>query len=244
MALLHVEELSSGEENVQKVAKSKWDDEDAGSSDDAPDAWDASSDSEDEKTTSVPAPQPKKKKTLGERIAERQAERDAKKAEAMQAAEDELDEDPASRKLRERQMQLESDRQAAEDLFAGITIKDTQNKDTLLTLNPKTQDEFDEFQKALVEQIQKPKNSRLYVAFLEKLIRELALPLKDSEVRKISSTLTALASEKQKAARDLAKGKKKSNKKATLGGVQKADAFDTAEYSRGVNNFDDFDDFM
>ncbi|KAJ1777055.1 Translation initiation factor 3 subunit J component, partial [Coemansia sp. RSA 2523] len=145
-------------------------------------------------------------------------------------------------KLRQRQLEIDSDRQAAEDLFAGITIKDAQAKD-VLTHTPKTQDEFDEFQKALVEQIEKAKSSRLYFSFLEKLVRELALPLKDSEVRTISSALNALASEKQKASRDLAKGKKK-NKKATLGGVQKTAEVDMTDYSRGYDKFDDFDDFM
>ncbi|KAJ2836326.1 Translation initiation factor 3 subunit J component [Coemansia erecta] len=221
------EDQESGDEIVQNVVKSKWDDEDADGSDEAPEAWDASSDSEAEAGVSVPAPQPKKKKTVAERIAEKQAEREAKKAEIAVADSDDSDEDAVAKKLRQRQLEIDSDRQAAEDLFAGITIKDAQAKD-VLTHTPKTQDEFDEFQKAL---------------FLEKLVRELALPLKDSEVRTISSALNALASEKQKASRDLAKGKKK-NKKATLGGVQKTAEVDMADYSRGYDKFDDFDDFM
>ncbi|KAJ2313098.1 Translation initiation factor 3 subunit J component [Coemansia sp. RSA 2611] len=234
------EQLDSEEEAVQKVAKSKWGDEDADSAGEAPDDWDASSsESESEKKVGVPAPKPKTKKSLSERIAERQAEREAKKAEARAAAEDSDEDDAQSRKQRERQMQLESDRQIAEDLFSGLTIKDTQVQDTLTTLNPKTQEDFDEFQRALVERIQKAQSSRLYFSFLEKLVRELALPLKDSEIRKISSTLTAVASEKQKATRDQTKGKKK-NKKTTLAGAPAKGQMDMTDYSR----YDDFDDFM
>ncbi|KAJ2715846.1 Translation initiation factor 3 subunit J component, partial [Coemansia spiralis] len=103
-----------------------------------------------------------------------------------------------------------------------------------------TQEEFDTFAKALVERIQKSQSRRLYSAFLEKLIHDLALPLKDVDVRKIASSLTALASEKQKAAKEALKVGKKKNKKVTLGGTAKGQ-MEAAEYSRG---YDDFDDFM
>jgi hypothetical protein len=45
--------------------------------------------------------------------------------------------------------------------------------------------------------------------FIEHLARELAMPLKDVEVRKVASGLTTLANEKQKEQRDKASGKKK-----------------------------------
>lgn len=77
--------------------------------------------------------------------------------------------------------------------------------------------------------------------FLENLVRELCLPMKDVDVRKISSTLTALANEKQRQQREAAKPKKKGKEKPTLQGNQKtAGRPDTAAY----DNFDDFDDFM
>ncbi|KAJ1873506.1 Nonsense-mediated mRNA decay protein 5 [Coemansia sp. RSA 990] len=233
------QELDS-EKALQKVAKSKWEDEEE--SDSAPDEWDASS-SEEESKPSVPAPQPKKK-SMGERIAERQAERQAKKAAALEAleADSDSDQDGLTRKQRERQMQLESDRLVAEDLFAGLTIKDEGINSTLTTLVPKNQEEFNELQKALVERIEKSKSHRLYGSFLEKLVRELALSLKDSEVRKISSTLTALASEKQKAAKEALKGKKKNKKATVVTGAAKSQ-IDMNDYTR-EDDFDDFDDFM
>ncbi|KAJ1951936.1 Translation initiation factor 3 subunit J component [Linderina pennispora] len=232
---------------VVKVPKKKWDDEEEDSDSSAPDNWDNSSDeseSEDEdkpKQTAVPAPKPKTKKSLSERIAERQAEREAKKKELLGSDDSEVDEeDIVSRKLQARRAQVASDLQNTEDLFAGLTVKDTQVADVLNTINPKTQAEFDEFRKALVERIQKTQSQRLYVSFLEGLIRELALPLKDVEVRKFSSVLTTLANEKQRAARDAAKGKKKGGKKAVVTAPPK-EQLDMNDYSR---DFDDFDDFM
>ncbi|KAI8325448.1 translation initiation factor eIF3 subunit [Martensiomyces pterosporus] len=234
---------------VVAVPKKKWDDEEEDSDSSIPDNWDESEseESEEEKDAKQPLPvpesKPKVKKNLAERIAERQAEREAKKAEHHADAGDddsEVDEeDIVSRKLRARQLQVESDLQNTEELFAGLTVKDTQINNALASLNPKTVAEFDEFQKALVERIQKSQTQRFYGQFLEKFIRELADPLKDVDIRKISSMLTTLANEKQRAARDAIKGKKKS-KKAVVKAPPK-DQMDMTDYSRG---YDDFDDFM
>ncbi|KAJ1945861.1 Translation initiation factor 3 subunit J component [Linderina macrospora] len=234
---------------VVKVPKKKWGDEDEDSDSSAPDNWDNSSDeseSEDDddkpKQAAVPAPKPKVKKSLSERIAERQVEREARKKELLGDDDDsEVDEeDIVSKKMQVRRAQVESDLQNTEDLFSGLTVKDTKVADVLSTINPKNQAEFDEFRKALVERIQKTQSHRMYVGFLESLIRDLALPLKDVDVRKFSSVLTTLANEKQRAARDAAKGKKKGGKKAVVKAPPK-EQLDMNDYSR---NFDDFDDFM
>ncbi|ORX71479.1 translation initiation factor eIF3 subunit [Linderina pennispora] len=213
---------------VVKVPKKKWDDEEEDSDSSAPDNWDNSSDESE---------------SGGRRQvqADSGAEREAKKKELLGSDDSEVDEeDIVSRKLQARRAQVASDLQNTEDLFAGLTVKDTQVADVLNTINPKTQAEFDEFRKALVERIQKTQSQRLYVSFLEGLIRELALPLKDVEVRKFSSVLTTLANEKQRAARDAAKGKKKGGKKAVVTAPPK-EQLDMNDYSR---DFDDFDDFM
>ena len=44
---------------------------------------------------------------------------------------------------------------------------------------------------------------------METLVKEVAMPLRDVEVRKAASVLTTLANEKQKEARDKTSGKKK-----------------------------------
>jgi len=66
--------------------------------------------------------------------------------------------------------------------------------------------------------IERHQNKPLYHLFAEQLARDLAAPLKDVEVRKMASTLTTLANEKQKEARDKASGKKKPKAKPVLGG--------------------------
>ncbi|KAJ2464933.1 Nonsense-mediated mRNA decay protein 5 [Coemansia sp. RSA 2322] len=229
------------------VPKKKWDDEENDSDSSIPDDWDAS-DSEESETEGTSAEakgdaatdtKPAKKKSLAERIAERQAERESKKA----AGGDGLDFDDIgpSRKQREVQMQLESDMKNADDLFAGLTVKDVKIKDALTGLNPKTEAEFDELQAALVERIQKCQSHRLYSQFLEKLMRDLALPLKDVDVRKFASVLTTLANEKQRNARDATKKKKSTSKKAAVVTSAPKDKVDMNDYS---NDVDDYDDFM
>ncbi|KAJ2809268.1 Translation initiation factor 3 subunit J component [Coemansia guatemalensis] len=227
------------------VAQSKWGDEDNDSSGSAVDNWDDMDSEEESSSDEKPvaaAPKPKKE-PISVRIAKKQAEREAKRAEAKLAAGEDSDvdeEDLVSRKLRERQRQIESDQDAINDLFTGMSVKDAKNGDVLTQLVPKTQPEFDELQAALVSRIQKVQGHRLYFGFLEKLIRELAVPLGDADVRRLSSTLTALASEKQRAAREAVKGKKK-NKKAVLATGPPKTQVDMTDYSR---DFDDFDDFM
>ncbi|PIA18927.1 translation initiation factor eIF3 subunit [Coemansia reversa NRRL 1564] len=226
------------------AAQNKWGDEDNDSSGSAVDNWD-DMDSEEESSSDekpvAPAPAPKKE-PISVRIAKKQAEREAKLAEAKLAAgeDSEVDEeDLVSRKLRERQRQIESDQDAINDLFTGMSVKDVKNGDVLTQLVPKTQSEFDELQTALVSRIQKAQGHRLYFGFLEKLIRDLAVPLGDADVRRLSSTLTALASEKQRAAKEAVKGKKK-NKKAVLATGTPKTQVDMTDYSRDYNDFDDF----
>ncbi len=76
--------------------------------------------------------------------------------------------------------------------------------------------------------IKRHQNKPLYPAFVEHHARELAMPLKDVEVRKAASGLTTLANEKQKEARDKASGKKKpkSTMKPALGSSKVAGRWD------------------
>ena len=62
----------------------------------------------------------------------------------------------------------------------------------------------------IIEYIIKRHQSKpLYPSFVEHFVRELAMPLRDVEVRKAASGLTTLANEKQKEQRDKTSGKKK-----------------------------------
>jgi translation initiation factor 3 subunit J len=56
----------------------------------------------------------------------------------------------------------------------------------------------------------------MYVNFINEFIRELCLPLKDADVRKVANTLSTLANEKQKQIREKEKPKKKGTIKLNL----------------------------
>jgi translation initiation factor 3 subunit J len=107
-------------------------------------------------------------------------------------------------------------------------------------MKPITKDQFEAYQKRLLETITAHQKAGQYKLFVENLIRELCLSMKDLEVRKIASTLTALANEKQRQQREASKPKKKGKEKPSLQGTTQKTVVDTASY----DNFDDFDDFM
>ncbi|KAK7206500.1 eukaryotic translation initiation factor 3 subunit J [Myxozyma melibiosi] len=102
--------------------KSKWDDEED-SDEPILDSWDAdSSDEEGGSKASVPAPQPKKKIPLSQKIAEREA---AKKAELEEKRKQLLEaETPDQRRARLRQIEIEADLDNAADLFGDVSIDD------------------------------------------------------------------------------------------------------------------------
>lgn len=82
--------------------------------------------------------------------------------------------------------------------------------ENLFSYNCKTKEDFQDFTKLLIDAVIKRQEKKpLYPFFVEHIARELAIPLKDSEVRKVASSLSTLANEKQKEARDAASGKKK-----------------------------------
>ncbi|GJJ73811.1 translation initiation factor 3 subunit J [Entomortierella parvispora] len=229
-------------------AKKQWDDEDV-EEDDIKEDWDASSESESEEEK-APAVKPPPKKTLAQKIAERAEEAERRKQAALEKValipENETEEEKFERRQREKNAIIESDLANAADLFSGVKISDTgvvTAASSLETMKPKTKDQFNEFTNELVALIQKHEKQGLYASFLEGLFRELAQGVRDVDVRKYASTLTTLANEKQKAAKEALKTKKKGSAKPSLGAATKvATSVDTRDYSNDYN--DDFDDFM
>jgi translation initiation factor 3 subunit J len=160
------------------------------------------------------------------------AEKEAQKAARAAAGDDDIyDEDdvldPREKARRDRERELKADLANAIDLLSGTSVNGGDGKselDKLVSANPKTKEEFQEYSKNLVELlIKKHQHKPLYASFVEMHVRELAQPLKDVEVRKAASGLTTLANEKQREARDKASGKKKPKtaNKPTLGSVKK-----------------------
>jgi len=92
---------------------------------------------------------------------------------------------------------------------------------SVLNATPKTKEEFDILSRQIFDLvIKRHQDKPLYAAFVEAHAKELASPLKDVDVRKVASGLTALANEKQREAKDKTSGKKKKAPKPVLGSTK------------------------
>lgn len=213
--------------------------------------WEASSEEEE----AAPAPvsnaaPPKKKGNIKAKLAEKEA---AKRAAAENGGGDDLyDEDavldPREKARLDRERELKSDLDNAASLLGSAGSKaNAQAPATLLDMNPKTKDEFEDFSQQIMELlIRKHENKPLFATFVEGHVRQLAASLRDVDVRKAASALTTLANEKQKEQRDKTSGKKKGVTKAAkpiLGGAKTAARVDTSRYEEALDDFGP-DDFM
>lgn len=110
---------------------------------------------------------------------------------------------------------------------------------------PAVREEFDELAKAVVKSFARFEKHGLYVQFVESLSRELAMTLNDPlDVKKVASTLTALANEKQKMIKEKESKKKKAPVKKTLN--RSEDIYDDVALEGGGEGgaYDDEFDFM
>jgi len=229
------------------AAKKKWADEDEDDDKDVASDWE---ESEEEKPPPKPAAQPhappaKKKMSIKQKLEQKAVEKQARLANGDDSDDTEDDLlDPAVKKRLERERELEADMKNATELLQGSSIASSSNDlNDLLTANPKTKEQFADLSRQIIEVIMKRlQNKPLYPAFIEHHIRELAQPLKDVDVRKTASVLTALANEKQKEQRE--GGKKKKTAKPALAAVKSGKA-DTKIYEEALDDFgNDPDDFM
>ncbi|KAJ1658914.1 Translation initiation factor 3 subunit J component [Dispira simplex] len=234
-------------ESVVLSTKKKWDDEDVDDNQ-IKESWEDSEDETSESDSESAQRSPpaksddtvtkpgKKRMTVAQKIAMKNA---------RQLAENDQPTLSSAEERREAQLKLErhADEENAADLFAGMTIKDQKFREDLATMNPRSKEDFDQFRKVLVERITSFSNQRHYPGFVDILVRELCVPLKDTDVRKAASTLSSLANEKQKAARDAAKGKKKNKKPVAKVHVASMPTkmTDDMDYA---DAYDDMDDFM
>ncbi|KAJ6513013.1 eukaryotic translation initiation factor 3 subunit J [Mycena sanguinolenta] len=232
----------------KKPVKSKWEGEDE--EDDGPASdWEASSEDEEKAAPSAPVEAPKKKGTLKAKLAQKEKERAAR----IEAGEDdEYDSDsvldPREKARRDKERELNADLNNAADLLGSAALGGTSSSelDSLISFQPRTKDDFINFSNQIIEVIVKRHQSKpLYPTFIEHLARELAMPLKDVEVRKVASALTTLANEKQKEQRDKVSGKKKPKaaSKPAIGAAKASSKVDTSLYDEALDDFGN-DDFM
>ncbi|THG93763.1 hypothetical protein EW145_g8286 [Phellinidium pouzarii] len=233
------------------VIKSKWEGEDEEDNNIVSD-WEESEEEEEEKPkTTAPAPPAKKKGTIKQKIAEKEALKAAQVDEEDGSVYDEDSVlDPREKARRDKERELVADLSNAADLLGAAALGGTSDKelDKLISFDPRTKDDFQNFSSQIIEYIiKRHQNKPLYPAFVEHHVRELAMPLKDVEVRKAASGLTTLANEKQKEQREKTSGKKKPKAaaKPILGSLKAADKFDTNIYEEVLDDFGtNADDFM
>ncbi|KAJ7476080.1 eukaryotic translation initiation factor 3 subunit J [Mycena latifolia] len=233
----------------KKPVKSKWEGEDEEEDGPASD-WEASSEEEEKPSAPAPVEPPKKKGTLKAKLAQKEAERAAR----IEAGEDDDYDsdvvlDPREKARRDKERELNADLNNAAELFGAAALGGTSSSelDSLISFQPRTKDDFVKFSNQIIEVIIKRHQTKpLYPTFIEHLARELAMPLKDVEVRKVASGLTTLANEKQKEQRDKASGKKKpkSAGKPALGAAKASGKVDTGLYDEALDDFGNGDDFM
>lgn len=213
--------------------------------DDIKDNWD--DDDEEEKKEEVKQePKPvKKKKTIAEKIKEKEEkakqEKLARMEEMKRMEEDDKDltpEEQLEEKLRRQRLQEESDLELAKDAF-GVT--DIPGQKTIDNFLPSNKDEFLELSNMIVQKLAKLELCSDYQLFLETLIRDCCAGLEAEDIKRISTILNSLVNEKQKLNK-VAKGKKKTgaaSKKTLASGKGVKDDMD---YDDGYYN--EFDDFM
>lgn len=151
------------------------------------------------------------------------AEKEAAEAAKMQAALERESESPSERKRRELAEQMQQDLENATALFGDSSVSENAknglagNSNPLEAggANPRTKAQFYALSEALAKHITDAHGSKpLYADFVEHFARQLCLPLKDLDVKKVSSTLAALGNEKQRLQKEAqGVGKKKGGAK-------------------------------
>ncbi|XP_054943456.1 eukaryotic translation initiation factor 3 subunit J-like [Physeter macrocephalus] len=141
-------------------------------------------------------------------------------------------------KRRLKKLQEESDLELAKDTFGvNNTVYGID------AMNPSSRDDLTEFGKLLKDKITQYEKSLYYASFLEALVRDVCISLEIDDLQKITNSLAALCSEKQKQEKQ-SKAKKK--KGVVPGGGLKAtmkdDLADYGGYDGGC--VQDYEDFM
>lgn len=223
-----------GKLSVPKVTD-KWDGEDE--DDDIKDAWDAESEEEkDDSQKEETVVKVKKKKTLAQKIAEKE-EAAAKALEerlAREAEEKELNtpQGKLEEKLRLQKLQEENDLKLAADML-GLGGS---SGGVIDSMTPSTKEEFENLTKAITDKVNSFDSSEHYQDFVEDLVKNLCMGLTCQTLKKCKTHVEAFHSAKlkeEKAAKD--KSKKGKTEKKSL----KMDSA-TGYY----DGYDDMDDFM
>ncbi|WVQ74828.1 hypothetical protein IAR50_004435 [Cryptococcus sp. DSM 104548] len=224
-----------------KVPAKKWADEDA--EDKGDDDWDKSDDEKPKPKTAAVAP-PKKKGTLKQKLAEKEALAKEAKAKGVSVDDDDLMDHMTEQDRRRlaREKEQEADLAVAADLMGGLDVGDSgDDLKAVLNARPSTKDDFTTLSRQVYAAIlKKHETNPLFSHFVEQLAKDACGPLTAVQTRKVSSGLSVLGNTKQQEERDNKGGKKKASAKPKLGAATKTGARDDMEAYDDVLADDDF----
>ncbi|XP_020488158.1 eukaryotic translation initiation factor 3 subunit J-B [Labrus bergylta] len=234
------------EEPIKKAAVvDKWEGEDE--EDEVKDNWD-DEDEDAAKKAEVTKAETKvsEKKKLSEKIKEKEnrlkkKQQELKEKELLENQADLTPEDQLAEKLRVKKLQEDADLELAKEAFGVSSTSNTVSG--IDAICPSSKEDFTEFEKLLKEKISQFEKSVHFSSFLDSLFRELCISLEVEDLKKISNSLSALLSEKQKQEKQN-KGKKK-KKGVVPGGGLKAQMRDDLDYATFDGGYaQDYEDFM
>ncbi|KAI9514110.1 Eukaryotic translation initiation factor 3 subunit J-A [Dissostichus eleginoides] len=243
MADWDAETFEPEEPNKKAAVVDKWEGED--DEDDVKDNWDDDEEEKEKRAAMKKEAKVSEKKKLSEKIKEKEnrlRKKEEEKMKELEENEEELSpEELLADKLRVKKLQEEADLELAKDAFG---VSSTASSVTGLdAMCPSSKEDFTEFENKLKEKISQFETSVHYSSFLDSLFRELCISLEIEDLKKVSNSLTALLSEKQKQEKQN-KGKKK-KKGVVAGGGLKAQLRDDMEYGEFDGGYaQDYEDFM
>ncbi|XP_076855496.1 eukaryotic translation initiation factor 3 subunit J-B [Brachyhypopomus gauderio] len=236
------------------VLQDKWEGEDE--EDDVKDNWDDEEEEKEETKVEVNKTEvkPPEKRKLAAKLKEnehqkaREHEKLSTRIEESQSEVQLSPEEQAAERLRLQKLQEESDMALAREAFGVETTATTHSASGIEAMCPSTKDDFVVFEKLLTDKISQFEKSVHYCNFLESLFRELCISVEVDDLKKISTSLSVLLTEKQKQEREKAKGTKKKKKIVLAGGGLKAklkdDLDDYGDFGGGGGGYNDYEDFM
>jgi len=238
------EDYEPSEAAVTTSVGDKWDGEDE-DEDGLKDNWD-DEEEEDKENENVPKSQPKKKKTLAEKMAEKEEKRKQEMLKRMaeqEAARELTPEEEMAEKLKAQKMQEEADLELAKEAFGVVEAEVLPGQRTIDNFNPSTKEEFTELSKMIVQKLSQLEWRVEYGSFLETTVRDTCAGCEPDVIKKIASTLNSLATEKQKILKEKTKGKKKNPGAANKTLKSGKGMHNDMDYDGGYG-YDEYEDFM
>ncbi|XP_076801074.1 eukaryotic translation initiation factor 3 subunit J-like [Clavelina lepadiformis] len=214
----------------------KWEGEDE--EEDLKDNWDDEDEEETPKPVEAPAPEPKKggKRYLQQKLKEKELERQKLAEKRMEEEMNKTPEEKMQEQLLAQKLAEESDLAVTQEMFSAQELDP--EKLTLDNFKPRTKENFIEFTKLLNEKLTTVEDSPHYMYLMEKVIESATVNLEPEQLKKLATSLNAIATEKIKQGKNK-KGAKK-GQKVKLGGGMKATRNDAMDDFSQYNDFDDF----